>query len=96
MPTWSAAESFFRDLKELTPAERQQFRRAVANFVADLKKGRFRTGLRVKGVEGTDGIFEMTWANDGRATFEYGPEVRPNQPHVVWRRVGSHAIFRRP
>jgi hypothetical protein len=96
MPTWSAAESFYRDLGRLTPTERRQFGRAVANFVADLKRGGFRKSLRVKGVQGSDGIFEMTWARDGRATFEYGPEVRPRQPHVIWRRVGSHAIDRRP
>ena len=96
MPTWSAAESFYRDLENLKPTERKQFKRAVANFVADLSKGRFRQGLRVKGVQGADGIFEMSWARDGRATFEYGPEVRPKQPHVIWRRIGTHAIFRRP
>jgi hypothetical protein len=96
LPTWSAVESFYRDLADLTPTERKAFRRAVANFVADLKRGAFRKGLRIKGVQGTDGIFEMTWAEDGRATFEYGPQVRPKQKHIVWRRVGSHAIFRSP
>jgi hypothetical protein len=38
----------------------------------------------------------MSWAPDGRATFEYGDEVHPGQPHIVWRRVGTHSIFRRP
>jgi len=30
------------------------------------------------------------------ATFEYGDEVTEGEPHVVWRRVGTHAIFNRP
>lgn len=38
----------------------------------------------------------MTWAYDGRATFQYGEEVQSEQPHIIWRRVGTHAIFRRP
>ena len=33
---------------------------------------------------------------DRRATFQYGDEVHTGQPHVIWRRVGTHAIFRRP
>jgi hypothetical protein len=69
---------------------------AIAQFVEDLERGRFRKGLRVKGVKGADGVFEMTWADDGRATFEYGPPVVGDEPHVAWRRVGAHAIFREP
>ena len=68
-----------------------------AAFVEDLRQGRqFRNGLRVKGVKGAPGIFEMTWADDGRATFEYGQPVIPGQPHVIWRRVGTHDIFDAP
>ena len=70
---------------------------AVAQFVEDLQRGGvFRKGLRVKGIRGATGIFEMTWAADGRATFEYGDEVAEAEPHVVWRRVGTHAIFEQP
>jgi hypothetical protein len=28
--------------------------------------------------------------------FEYGAEVRPGEAHVVWRRIGTHSVFRRP
>jgi hypothetical protein len=38
----------------------------------------------------------MTRAPDGRATFQYGPEIAPGEPHVIWRRIGTHAIFREP
>ncbi len=43
-----------------------------------------------------DRIWEMTWAADGRATFEYGPEERAGEPPVVWRRIGTHGIVDRP
>lgn len=56
----------------------------------------FRPGLRVKGVAARPGVFEMTWDNDGRATFSYGPEHVPGQPHVIWRRIGTHAILTPP
>lgn len=73
------------------------FRNAVEGFVASLREGRsFRPGLRVKGVRGHAGVFEMTWAPDGQATFQYSEEVRPGEPHFVWRRIGTHDIFRRP
>lgn len=36
---------------------------------------------------------EMTWAPDGRATWQYGDEVRPGVTHILWRRVGGHDIF---
>jgi len=33
---------------------------------------------------------------DGQATFEYGPEPRPGEPHVTWQRVGTHATHHQP
>ncbi|MGH3695333.1 MAG: hypothetical protein ACRDRX_15325 [Pseudonocardiaceae bacterium] len=50
----------------------------------------------MKSVQGWPGVWEMTWVPDGRATFEYGPEKHPGEPHVIWRRVGTHGIFRQP
>ena len=95
-PTYAREPAFARDFVKLTD-QQQRFLTAVTAMVADLKAGRgFRPGLRVKGVQGWPGIWEMTWAPDGRATFEYGPERRPGEPHVIWRRVGTHVIFRQP
>lgn len=97
MPTFSRTDRFVQDLKKLTAEQRQRFHSTViGEFVVDLKAGRFRSGLRVKRVQATTGVWEMTWAPDGRATFEYGPEQRPGEPHVTWRRVGTHDIFNRP
>lgn len=62
-------------------------------------KGRVRGGEENrkghKRVESTDAIFEMTWAPDGRATFQYG-EPQGKGAHVVWRRIGTHKAFRSP
>jgi hypothetical protein len=96
MPTFAQTDRFLRDLATLTVAQKAAFRAAVTTFVADLPSGRFRPGLRVKRVQGAAGVFELTWADDGRATFEYGPGVREGETHVVWRRIGTHDIFTRP
>jgi len=71
---------------------------AVKQFVTDLKNAEqaFHPRLRIKRMQGHPGIWEMTWAPDGRATFEYGDEVHPGQAHIIWRRVGTHSIFKRP
>ncbi len=47
-------------------------------------------------VKGGTGIYEVTWATDGRATSEYGDPVVPGASHVIWRQVGAHAIFKQP
>ena len=97
MPSYGWLARFRADFVRLTPTQQAAFLVAVQQFVHDLQAGRgFRNGLRVKGIQGASGIFEMTWAPDGRATFEYAPEVIQGEPHVVWRRVGTHAIFKHP
>lgn len=84
-------------IEKLTPAQQAAFLKAVIAFVADLREGKgFRKSLRVKKMEGADGIWELTWAPDGRATFEYGEPVKDGHPHIRWRRVGTHEIFKRP
>lgn len=97
MPTFAWPARFGADFDTLSPAQQAAFLVAVAQFVEDLRAGAgFRNGLRVKGVRGAAGIFELTWADDGGATFEYGDPVLPGETHIVWRRVGTHAIFNRP
>lgn len=97
MPTYAWLARFRTDFERLTPDQQTAFLAAAAQFVEDLKRGRsFRKGLRVKGIQGASGIFEMTWAPNGRATFEYGDEVTKGTPHIIWRRIGSHVIFSQP
>ena len=97
MPTYAWLARFRADFERLSPAQQAAFLIAVQQFVDDIQHGRpFRKGLRVKGIQGATGIFEMTWTPDGRATFEYGDEVIDGETYVVWRRVGSHAVFETP
>lgn len=95
MPTYEAFERFRDDYRRLTPEQKRRFLAALTRFIADLRTGAFRGGLRVKAVQGTAGVYEMTWAPDGRATFELGPS-RGHGPHVIWRRIGTHDNFDRP
>ncbi|MFJ4320671.1 hypothetical protein ACIP46_36125 [Streptomyces lavendulae] len=96
MPTYETLTPFTTDLGRLTPAQRRRFLRVVKEaFVPDLRTGCFRPGLRVKGVRVAPGVYELTWAPDGRATWTYGRQ-RHHGRHIVWRRVGSHDILHRP
>lgn len=97
MPTYERLPRFDKDYAALTPAEKQAFKTAVAKFVRDLERGgTFRKGLRVRGVQGSPGVYELTWADDGRATFQYGENQLPGEPHIIWRRVGTHSVFGSP
>ncbi len=96
MPTFETPPRFERDSKNLARQQQAAFRKVITNyFVPDLAAPDrpFRPGLRVKGVTAHPGVFEMTWDNDGRATFSYGEERIAGQPHVICRRIGTHAIF---
>jgi hypothetical protein len=53
--------------------------------------------LRVKAVQGTKDVWEMTWSEkdpDGRATWEW--VTIKGESAVRWRRVGTHSIFTDP
>ena len=85
------------DFDSLSADQKAALLTAVAQFVEDLRRGEgFRKGLRVKGVKGASGIFEMTWGDDGRATFEYGDPVSEGEAHIIWRRIGAHKILNQP
>ena len=95
MPTFELTPRFERDWRKLADHQKDAFRKTIREaFVPDLSAPDqpFRPGLRVKGVTAPPGIVEMTWAPDGRATFSYGEEHVPGTAHVIWRRIGTHAI----
>ena len=99
MPTFQALPRFERDWKNLTRQQQAMFRKVVLEaFVPDLMAPDrpFRPGLRVKRVAAHPRVFEMTWDNDGRATFSYRGERIPGQSPVIWRRIGTHRIFTPP
>lgn len=96
MPTYDFLDRFWREYHALPRARQALFDRAVAKLVADLRAGRLRKGLRIKAVQGHTGVWELTWAPDGRATFMYGTSPRPGDKHVIWLRIGGHEIFDDP
>lgn len=98
MPTFETSQQFLKDMKALDAASLNRFRRVVLDqFVPDVDAGTFRKTLRVKLMKGSRPnrpVYEMAWGHDGRATFEYGEEIKDGVPHVVWRRLGTHSRLR--
>lgn len=97
MPTYERLPRFDKDWADLDPEDKDRFRLAVRKFIDDLTRGEgFRPGLRVKRVQGTEHVWELTWAPDGRATWQYGESLVEDEVHVIWRRVGTHDVFGAP
>ncbi len=98
MPTYEVPAAFRREYERLPADQRRRFIAAVAEpaRALDAKPPDFTAGLRVKRVRGTVGVWEMTFAPDGRATFAYGDPVTYDEAHVVWRRIGDHSVLKRP
>ena len=77
-PTYERRRPFLRDFRRLPPpAQQEAFLATVERFVASLASGEFDPALRVKRVQRAADVWEITWAPDGRATFEYGAELHP-------------------
>ncbi|MBE0609671.1 MAG: hypothetical protein IH609_09840 [Dehalococcoidia bacterium] len=96
MPTYEALARFLREYGALSPQARQAFLSALDQFIEHVDAGTFPPSLRVKRIQGTRGLWEMSWAPDGRAVFEYGEPQHGKGRHVVWRRIGTHDVFRDP
>ena len=97
-PTFEAPSRARRERRRLSREQRQAFDAAVREFVDALRTSppRFPATLRVKGVQGHPGVYELSFGAGGRATFAYGDELVPGEPHVIWRRIGDHSIFADP
>lgn len=97
-PTYALETRFARELKRLTRQQRLAVNTARDELIEALRHRppQFPPGLRVHRVQRHEGVWELTWAPDGRATFNYGPEVHPGEPHVIWRRIGDHSILSDP
>jgi hypothetical protein len=97
VPTYETLPRFHTDLDHLTPQQRHRFHQVITRaFVPDLRTGHFRAGLRIKRVQNTPGVYELTWAGNGRATWQYGTELVRGAPHIIWRRIGTHDILTGP
>ena len=85
-------------MRKLTGEQRRSLLAARDQLVDGLRQEppAFAPALRVRRVQGTEGIWELSWAADGRATFRYGAELAAGQPHIVWLRIGKHAILDDP
>ena len=99
-------ESFARDFRGMAPEHQELFLRLIPEFsdACDRWIGEntgFPGKFRVSPLQGAPGIFEMTWSFaglDGRATWMWSSIVRDgvHVPVVVWRRIGTHRIYREP
>ena len=90
MATFVTLPHFEANWAKLTRRQQDAFRTVVLEaFEPDLvaPDRPFRRSLCVRSVAGHPGLFEMTWNHDGRATFSYGLERVPGQPHVVWQDI---------
>jgi hypothetical protein len=96
-PTFEARASFAREFARLSREQDKAFRKAVRKLVEALADEREPPrSLRIKRVQGTNDVWEMSYSGDGRATFRYGSEVKRGETHVEWLRVGGHEILSRP
>jgi hypothetical protein len=105
VPTYDRLLRFRNEYEDLEPGKRQAFLAALKEFIAVLQEwedsGRqrrpvFPQHLGIKRLHGHEGIWEFAWAGDGRCTWSYGEPILAGKCHVVWRRVGSHAIYDDP
>jgi len=98
VPTYERRLRFDRDYARLTDDEKAAFKLAVRRLIADLGagSGRFHPSLRVHRIDSRRGVWAISFGGDLRATFSYGTAQRTGDAHVIWRRVGSHSIYREP
>jgi hypothetical protein len=98
VPTFERLPRFDREFRRLPRELRRAFLAMLPVFIAALRDRPplFPPALRIKRVQGTTGVWEITFAADGRATFDYGDEIIHGEAHVRWRRVGDHSILADP
>jgi mRNA interferase RelE/StbE len=73
-------ERFRRAYRRLEPRYQKQVKKALAQLLAD----RAHPGLRVKRVQGTEGVWELRAGRGIRVTFEIGKDA------YVLRNAGHH------
>jgi hypothetical protein len=98
VPTFERLARFDREFRRLPRELQRAFLEMLPAFITALKQDppMFPPSLRVHRIQGAPGVWEITFAADGRATFEYGEEVLAGEPHVIWRRVGTHDVLNEP
>lgn len=100
---FEVTDAFRADRKRLSKSERELIDLVLPIFVAACDRyvaepsTPWPASLRVKSVQGAQGILEMTWSfagPDGRATFEW--IQIDGELAVRWRRIGTHDILKKP
>jgi len=97
--------SFLADWRALSRNERtlikrwlaEEFLPAVEAYEADPTGFIWPASIRFERLRNSGGICAVTWSfsgPDGRATFQI--ETINHEPHLIWRRIGHHAIYKRP
>lgn len=105
MPTFEVEQRFWNQYARLTLDERARFRAARRAFVQALRaweargcRGlpKFPRSLGVTPMVNRRNVLELAWAPGGRCPWEFGTPRRPGVCHVIWRRIGTHAIYEDP
>ncbi|MGZ8438640.1 MAG: hypothetical protein ACXWXR_08880 [Candidatus Limnocylindrales bacterium] len=100
---FAVLDSFKADYKRLSSSEQDLFKKSLRDFIVACDRYAldpstvWPAALRVKDVENAPGVLEMTWSfsrPDGRATLEW--VQIDGELAVRWRRIGGHAIFKKP
>src|SRR5579859_6823162 len=105
MPTFEANDRFEQDYRRLRPDQRAQFKRALREFIGVLRDWereqrpgfpRFPAHMGVKPMANQRTLLmEFRCSPDGRCTWQYG-RPRQRRYHIIWRRMGTHAIHEDP
>ncbi len=85
-PTYSVAPRASRGHDRLSLAQQDAFDRAKERLVEGLRQSppTYHPSLRLKRHQPSGpGVYELSFGDGGRATFEYGAEVRAGQAHVI-------------
>jgi len=98
VPTFERLARFDREFRRLPRELQRAFLAMLPVFIAGLRESppALPAVLRVHRVQGSAGIWEITFAPDGRATFEYGDEMVAGEAHIIWRRIGHHDVLSDP
>jgi hypothetical protein len=95
VPTFERSRRFDREFRRMSRELQRAFLAMLPLFIAALRESppSFLPALRFKRVQVTDGVWEITFAPDGRATFAYGEQVRPGEGS---RDLAPHRHARHP
>jgi len=98
VPTFERLARFDREFRRMPRELQRAFLAMLPVFITALREAppAFPAALRIHRVQGSTGIWEITFAADGRATGEYGEEIIAGEPHVIWRRIGHHEVLAEP